>query len=71
MTLISKCMKKGAFEQLKATESAFEEIKKKLYQAPVLTVTNFDDLFEVERDASGVEIRAILIESKNPIAYFS
>jgi len=68
---ITECLKKGVFEWTKATQKAFEEVKQKLCQALVLALPNFDDLFEVECHASGVGIRAILVQSKRPLAYLS
>jgi len=50
----SSLMAPIAFEWTKATQKAFEDVKQKLCQAPVLALPNFKDLFKVEYDASGV-----------------
>ena len=52
-------------------ENAFQTLKQKLIQAPVLTLPNFDHMFEVECDASGVGIGGVLMQNGKPIAYFS
>ncbi|GJR73665.1 RNA-directed DNA polymerase [Tanacetum coccineum] len=50
---------------------AFEELKKQLSSTLVLALSCFDEVFEVECDASGVGIRVVLSQLGRPIAYFS
>ena len=65
-----------AHEELKFTlalvaQKAFENIKHELNEAPLLALPNFKELFEVERDASGVGIGAVLTQLRKFLAYFS
>ena len=54
-----------------AQEHAFNELKDKLCNAPLLALPDFEKTFEIECDASGIGIRAILMQDQRPLMYFS
>ena len=71
MSPITDCMKQGEFVWTKATAKAFNEIKQKMIEAPVMHFPNFTKLFEVECDASSIGIGGVLSQERHPIAYFN
>lgn len=59
------------FERPKAAEEAFGRLKRALIEAHVLAVPNVNHQFVVECDASGTGVGDILMQDRQPIAYFS
>ncbi|KAH9321227.1 hypothetical protein KI387_015866, partial [Taxus chinensis] len=68
---IIDCTKGREFLWTKATEDSFQFLKKKVTEAPILALPEFDKVFEVDCDASNVGIGAVLSQRGKPVAFFS
>ena len=64
-------LKKEALQWSPKAEEALLILKQAITSEPVLALTNFELPFEIETDASGISIGAVLIQGKHPIDYFS
>ena len=68
---LTDLIKKDNFLWNESAREAFQKLKTVMTTSPVLALPNFDVAFEVECDAAGRGIGAVLMQNRQPIAYFS
>lgn len=69
---LTEVIKKSCiFKWDKEQANAFNLLKDKLCKTPILALPNFANTFEIECNASGLGIGAVLMQENRPIAYFS
>jgi hypothetical protein len=68
---IIDCTKGKTFMWTNEVDKSFKFLKKKVTEAPILALLDFDKVFKVDCDASDVGIGAILIQAGRQIAFFS
>jgi len=64
-------LKAKKFKWTEQAQMAFEEIKLKLTIAPIVVLPSISKVFEVQCDASGMGIGAVLSKEERAIAFFS
>jgi hypothetical protein len=63
--------KKGVFQWTEESQRTFEKMKEVMSTCPVLALPDFSQQFVLECDASGVGIRAVLMQGGHPIVFES
>lgn len=70
MAPITESTKKGSFLWTNAAQKAFVAIKR-LTEAPILQLPNFEAPLDVACDASQLGIGGVLSQNSNPVAFYS
>ncbi|PNY16937.1 retrotransposon-related protein [Trifolium pratense] len=68
---LTELTKKDNFKWGLEADQAFAEMKEIMTSSPVLILPNFEIPFEVECDAAGRGIGAVLMQKRQPVAFFS
>ena len=64
---ITDCTKGTTFKWTNKVEESFKFLKKKVIEAPILALSDFDKVFEVDCDASHVGIGVVLSQACRPL----
>jgi hypothetical protein len=70
-TLSDLLKKDTVFRWTQTEQQAFEQLKQKMLEAPVLALPNFSIPFTIETDASKRGVGAVLMQAGHPVAYLS
>jgi hypothetical protein len=68
---LTRLLRRDAFTWDKEAEDAFQALKRALTTGPVLQMPDFDKLFIVDCDASGVGFGAVLHQGAGTVVFFS
>jgi hypothetical protein len=69
---LNELLKKGCqFQWIAQTDRAFQLLKQKMVQAPILAMPNYEAPFMLETDASDYGIGAVLMQANHLVAYLS
>ena len=64
-------LKKYAFHWNEEANLAFQKLKRVMTSLPVLALPDFSQEFVIETDASGLGLRAVLMQQGRPVAFYS
>jgi hypothetical protein len=68
---LTDLLQKNSFKWSETATQAFEALKRAMCSSPVLALPNFQQPFILETDACETGMGAVLMQNKQPIAYYS